>query len=132
MPTWLLVAIAAAAILALIFRPWKQSPRSLNDDENEGDGPSLKHTIQVNLGLLDHELGELIPIAEQAASSPDVDRARRLLEEAEAISLDVDLVLSIGEDAEKDELLERVFGAMNKTTQARRLLGAVKEPVELE
>lgn len=130
MPTWLLVALAAAAILALIFRPWKQSPRAF--DDNEDDGHSLKHTIQVNLGLLDHELGELIPIAEQAASSPDVDRARRLLEEAEAISLDVDLVLSVGEDAEKDELLERVFGAMNKTTQARRLLGATKEPIDLE
>lgn len=130
MPTWLLVALAAAAILALTFRPWKRSPRAF--DDNEDDGHSLKHTIQVNLGLLDHELGELIPIAEQAASSPDVDRARSLLEEAEDISLEVDLVLSIREDAEKDELLERVFGAMNKTTQARRLLGTVKEAVELE
>lgn len=128
MPTWLVVAIAAVFLAVLMFRPWKQSRRSFDTD---ADGPSLNHTIQVNLALLDQELGELMPIAEQAASSPDVDRARRLLEEAETTSLDVDLNLSIWVDADKEQLLERVFGAMNNATTARRLLGATK-PVDLE
>lgn len=130
MPTWLLVVIAAVLCLAVTFRPWKQEQNRWCSKKDEDDGASLNHTIQVNLGLLKREADELIPIAEQAASSPDVDRARGLLEEAESTALDVDANLSMCVDADKDELLERVFGAMHKTAQARRLLGATKTPVD--
>lgn len=123
--TWIAVG---AVLLALVPFVWR-ARRSWAVPEYER-GTSLRSTIAVNLSLLERELALLKPIAEEAQPSDDVMRARRLLEEADQLAIDADTDLSWADELEP--VLGKVFNGLNRTAAARRLLGAVSVPDNLE
>ncbi|MDR3613696.1 MAG: hypothetical protein P4L53_09015 [Candidatus Obscuribacterales bacterium] len=86
----------------------------------------LRHTIRVNLSILEKEITELSAIAENAPPSADVTAAKRLLEKAQgALLLEMALfALSAASLKQRDEILGQVFEAMNQSNQARHLLKA--------
>lgn len=105
--------------LALVFLSTSQG----------SDRKSLRHTVNVNLGILKAELEELSPLVE---ALPDGDNKK-----AEALLLlrDCRLVVEyaerpypIGRQAthHTGRVLTHVFSGMDKSTRLRRLLGACK------
>jgi hypothetical protein len=86
---------------------------------------NLRHTIGVNLGILTNELRELVEIAKKSQVTPDVKRATTLLEEAAEV-LPIEALAAKASREELVTILSKVFAAMDKSTQARRLLGAIR------
>jgi hypothetical protein len=86
----------------------------------------LRHTIRVNLSILENEIDELSAIAQKAPPSEDATAAKRLLEKAQgALLLEMALfALSAASLKQRGEILGQVFEAMNQANQARHLLNA--------
>ncbi|MDR3613695.1 MAG: hypothetical protein P4L53_09010 [Candidatus Obscuribacterales bacterium] len=82
-----------------------------------------RHTIRVNLAILEQELTELTRIAKKAQPSADVSAAKALLENAQN-ALMLEFALSNASAEQLGEILSQVFAAMRQSTQARRLLNA--------
>ncbi len=87
-----------------------------------------RHTIRVNLGLLEEEITELNEIAQKAPPSAAVSAAKTLLEKAQgALLLDMALfALSAASTEQLGEILGQVFEAMNQSNTARHLLNACR------
>jgi hypothetical protein len=117
------VGIIVAVVVFLIIREVLFHSRTKRVDEFD-DIRELRHTIRVNCGILIRELGELSGIANRAAPSVAVTDAKRLLHKASLVADDVPHRINSGDTESLGELLTEVFGAMNKSTNARRLLGA--------
>ncbi len=97
---------------------------------NKDSRSFLIHTISVNLSILKAELEELTAIQKQDDSQAS-QRAADLLSAASNVAASADSRLNVASVDELQELLSEVFGAMSKTTDARRLLGACRPFDEL-
>ena len=113
-----LTAIAAVVIVAL-YSDYKERKESK---------AVLRHTIEVNLGILRNEHAELLAIANSAPSSNKVAKAKRLLASVTPICEGPDVIGRSQRRLQK-RLIE-VFGAMGKSTDARHLLDACHPSVE--
>lgn len=98
----------------------------LHAKEQKQDLLVLRHTISVNLSILNSELKELLKIADGSASAPapEIVRAKALLSSSSNIARNTELQQYIGSKDELVTMLGNVFTAMNQSTEARRLLGA--------
>ncbi len=117
------VGIIVAVIVFLIIREALFHARCLRVDEFD-DIKELRHTVRINCGILIRELGELSDIANRAPPSLATSDAKRLLQKASLVADDVPRRITSGDRESLGILLTDVFGAMNKSTSARRLLGA--------
>lgn len=117
MSTLVYVSLAALVIIIAALGYW--------DREIREPKQNLRHTIRVNLGILQRELRELVEIAKKSNPTADVERATTLLEQASEI-FSVEETLDKASRAKLGEILSQVFAAMDKSTQARRLLGAIR------
>lgn len=96
----------------------------LHVQENTEDMRVLRHTIAVNLSILRSDLAELSNIAartERSAKTADADSL--LLDSARIARLAEDQLYTASR-SELENLLGRVFHAMNLSSRARRLLNA--------
>lgn len=96
----------------------------LHVQENTEDMRVLRHTIAVNLSILRSDLAELSNIAartERSAKTADADSL--LLDSAKIARLAEDQLYTASR-SELENLLGRVFHAMNLSSRARRLLNA--------
>jgi hypothetical protein len=87
------------------------------------DSRDSRHTIRVNLAILEKEVTELNRIAKKAQASTDVTAAKALLENAQG-ALMLEFGLSNASSEQLGEILTHVFAAMRQSTQARHLLDA--------
>ncbi len=111
--------LGIAAILALIIAGLFQERK-----EREADKSVLRHTININLGILRHEYAQLMSIAENAQPSADVTTAKALLTAVAITSESAKTTIKSHSRQKLQDLLSDVFGAMSKSTNARHLLGA--------
>ncbi len=86
----------------------------------------LRHTINVNLDILDSELAELKAIASSAPASASQLQASRLLQNSQKVAQAARTRVQIAGSDELEKMLGLVFGAMNQSTDARRLLNACR------
>ena len=96
----------------------------LHMQENTEALQVLRHTIAVNLSILRSDLAELSNIAartERSAKTADADSL--LLDSARIARLAEDQLYTASR-SELENLLGRVFHAMNLSSRARRLLNA--------
>jgi hypothetical protein len=92
--------------------------------ENElEDLRDSRHTIRVNLAILEKEIAELKGIAKRTPASADVTAAKALLETAQN-ALMLEFALSTASSKQLGEILGQVFEAMNQSNRARHLLNA--------
>jgi hypothetical protein len=123
---WLLVAIIILILFNFTFKTSSQNARR----QTVKDEQILRHTINVNLNILENEIVELTALivvdANQKASTAEHEEAKALLENAQAIASHARLHVSDKGYNELQELLGQVYGAMNLATSARRLLNACR------
>ena len=94
-----------------------RKPMSFDDKEN------LRHTIKVNLSILDNELGELNAEIEAFSDFPEKDKLVPRLASARQVVDDVMPVLDhISDDDELRKTLGTVFAAMTMTAEVRRAI----------
>ncbi|MEZ4486406.1 MAG: hypothetical protein R3F51_02420 [Cyanobacteriota/Melainabacteria group bacterium] len=94
-----------------------RKPMSFDDKEN------LRHTIKVNLSILDNELGELNAEIEAFSDFPEKDKLVPRLASAQQVVDDVMPVLDhISDDDELRKTLGTVFAAMTMTAEVRRAI----------
>lgn len=115
-----------------------QTPVTIDDTEAQStvvdeakffsDQRNTRHTIRVNLVILEREISELQRIANRATPSSDVDAANALLEKARgALLLDGGIFgLSNASSERLSDVLSLVFLAMRQTNRARILLNACR------
>jgi hypothetical protein len=114
--TWIFL-IVVFLLIALTAR--------LSSKQNRSEtGAVLRHTILVNLQILEGELTELQAIATTAAATQSQKKATLLLQGAKAISNSARARLQFADNAELETILGNVFAAMNQSTEARHLLNA--------
>jgi hypothetical protein len=116
-------AIVFAAVVLALIRPTLDFIHTSRLEAAE-DIKELRHTINVNHGILVRELATLSGIANKATQSNNVSDAKRLLQKATLVADAVPQRVLSGDKESLGGLLTDVFGAMNKSTSARRLLGA--------
>jgi len=93
--------------------------KSMSFDDKE----NLRHTIRVNLSILDNELGELNAEIEAFSEFPDKDKLVPRLASAQQVVDEVMPVLDhISNDDELRRTLGTVFAAMTMTTEVRRAI----------
>jgi hypothetical protein len=93
--------------------------KSMSFDDKE----NLRHTIRVNLSILDNELGELNAEIEAFSEFPDKDKLVPRLASAQQVVDEVMPVLDhISDDDELRRTLGTVFAAMTMTTEVRRAI----------
>jgi len=107
--------------LLLVFVFSRSSSRSRLEDENTR---ILRHTINVNLDILQSELDTLQAIAANGRSSSDCQKASELLQSSAETAKAARLRVGLSNGLELENLLGAVFFAMNQSTEARRLLNA--------
>jgi hypothetical protein len=123
------IAIAIIVVVAAFLIIREALFRRRNDQVDAFDDiRELRHTIKVNLGILIRELDELSGIAKRATPSIAVSDAKKLLQSASLVADAVPQRFNSGDNESLGEMLTEVFGAMNKSTKARRLLGACQSP----
>lgn len=119
-PTILMLLIVAVMILGRKNPAGKSKmrrPMSFDDKEN------LRHTIRVNLSILDNELGELNAEIEAFSDFPDKDKLVPRLASAQQVVDEVMPVLDhISDDDELRRTLGTVFAAMTMTAEVRRAI----------
>jgi hypothetical protein len=87
------------------------------------DSRDSRHTIRVNLAILEKEITELNRVANRTRPSAEVTAAKALLENAQG-ALMLEFGLSNASSEQLGEILSHVFAAMRQSTQARHLLNA--------
>lgn len=116
--TWITIIIIVVVALA-IYGWWDERQEALKDRA------ILRHTVEVNLGILKKELISLNEIARQTPVDNDQAEATRLLAEADTAVKQVEAknfdTISHGQ---LGVLLTTVFSAMDKTSHSRHLLKA--------
>lgn len=116
---WYQIAIIFALVMLLGLAVWAHLQESRRDDQ------VLRHTIKVNLGILQSELTNLSLFAQSVSDSTDKQKALGLLNQASATACDTDRVIDITTGYALEVMLGQVFDAMVKVTEARRLLNAI-------
>jgi hypothetical protein len=84
----------------------------------------LRHTINVNLNILDNELSELKTIALATPDSAAQQQASKLLRKSQVAAEAARARVENASTEELGKILGMVFGAMSQSTDARRLLTA--------
>ncbi len=113
--------IAIAILFAMVFSLAIYAHIS----EARQDAQVLRHTIGVNLDILQAELVNLNPFADQVPDSADKQKALQLLKQADVTARGARQKLCIVSSWKLEALLGEVFGAMIKVTEARHLLNAI-------
>jgi hypothetical protein len=116
------LGVALAALIALGIRQSAKDRRS--------SATYLRHAISVNLGILSNEHRELTQIA-SSHNSPDKAQALGLLASVQTTLTAIGTDMTRFSNRKLGNILGQVFEAMNKSSKARRLLGAC-EPGNLE
>src|SRR5579871_3011442 len=116
------LGIAAAALIALGIRQ--------SVGEKRSSAAYLRHAISVNLGILRREHHELTRIA-SSHDGPDKVQAVGLLASVQTTLSALGTDMTRFSNRRLGNILGQVFAAMNKSANARRLLGAC-EPGNLE
>ncbi len=93
--------------------------------EARQDAQVMRHTIGVNLDILQAELVNLNLFAHQVPDSVDKQKALQLLAQADSTARGARQQLCIVSGLSLEPLLGEVFGAMIKVTEARHLLNAI-------
>ncbi|MFA7340027.1 MAG: hypothetical protein WC028_24830 [Candidatus Obscuribacterales bacterium] len=123
---WLLVAIIILILFNFTFKTSSQNARR----QTVKDEQILRHTINVNLNILENEIIELTALivadANQKTSTAAHEEAKTLLENAQAIASYARIHVSDKGYNELQEMLGQVYGAMNHATSARKLLNACR------
>jgi hypothetical protein len=123
---WLLVAIIILILFNFAFKTTSQNART----QTVKDEQVLRHTINVNLNILENEIIELTALivvdGYQKPLTAEQEEAKVLLENAQAIASHARLHVSDKGYNELQEMLGQVYGAMNLATSARRLLNACR------
>jgi hypothetical protein len=117
---WPAIAITAFFLALLI------TAHRFRRTELQEETAALRHTVEVNLDILEAELIELTAAARtQTNVSPDaVEKATQLLRSSQTIAKNARQRLQLASNEELEKMLGLVFGAMNQSTDARRLLNA--------
>jgi hypothetical protein len=118
----MLPAIAIALFLLAILI----SAYHAQSIESQKDRAVMQHTIDVNLEILQSELVALHEVAAHTPPGSAREQALTLLKEAQIIAAAVRARQPEASHEELGELLGAAFSAMNKSTEARRLLNACK------
>ena len=122
---WLLIAIIILILFNFAFKT-NANTRS----ETAKDEQVMRHTINVNLNILENEIVELTALtvvdANQKKPTAEQEEAKALLENAQAIASYARLHVSDKGYNELQKMLGQVYGAMNMATSARRLLNACR------
>lgn len=112
MIAWMLIAsvavIAVIAIAAVI--------RSNNNDKQ-----ILRHTVEVNLGILKQELEAVSPLADSLTGS-DKTEADRLIAHCREVVAEIEPALCHASHSKLGYFLTRVFRAMDSSSELHRLL----------
>ena len=115
-PVHLIAAIISMASLAR--KNQKEPPEMSESDKRE-----LKHTIRVNLTILEDELSRLNSEVESLGDFPEKAEVDARLEFANKSVADISPVLNhVQSGQEISQMLRTVFAAMNKSTEVRRIL----------
>ncbi len=122
------ILIVAAAAVALVLRQRPNASNSIagrfSDEIYPTDNSqSLRKTIVVNLSILEPELARLKNIASHAPASENVEKANQHLRAAAETVAAVDLELSFNRNIDLGKTLALVFEAMNRSSEAHKLLG---------
>ncbi len=121
---WLLIAITILILFNFAYKPNKQGSQAVQDEQ------ILRHTINVNLNILEDEIIELNSLivvdADQKASTAEHQEAQGLLTRAQTTASYARLLVADAGYNELQEVLGQVYGAMNLTSSARRLLNACR------
>lgn len=88
---------------------------------NKKDEAVLRHTIEVNLGILKGELDRLAPLA-KSLPADDQAKADKLLSGCRKVVSDVEPRIATAARRELGEILRDVFSAMNASTELHSLL----------
>ena len=122
---WLLIAIIILILFNFAFKT-NANTRS----ETAKDEQVMRHTINVNLNILENEIVELTALtvvdANQKKPTAEQEEAKALLENAQAIASYARLHVSDKSYNELQKMLGQVYSAMNMATSARRLLNACR------
>ncbi len=123
--SWIYPTVLILLIVAVMFLGRKNPAgtnkmrKSMSFDDKE----NLRHTIRVNLSILDNELGELNAEIEAFSEFPDKDKLVPRLASAQQVVDEVMPVLDhISDDDELRRTLGTVFAAMTMTTEVRRAI----------
>jgi|GEM_PF-2464655 len=123
---WLLIAIVILILFNFAFKTTTKNPRT----QTVKDEQILRHTINVNLNILDSEIIELTALiatnTKQRAATSEEEEAKTLLQLAQTTASYARLVIAESGYDELQEMLGQVYGAMNLATRARRLLNACR------
>ncbi len=123
---WLLIAFIILILFNFAFKTTtKNHPTQTVKDEQ-----ILRHTINVNLNILDSEIIELTALiannTKQRTATTEEEEAKALLQLAQTTASSTRLVVAESGYDELQGMLGQVFGAMNMATSARRLLNACR------
>lgn len=111
------------AIVLLVVRLHGYNAGDEAEHVQDDDRKVLRHTICVNLNILEGELEELLKVGPSAqVAAVDYDRARQLLSLSAQGAAYARARLEGADEAQLQELLGIVFAAMSRSTEARRLL----------
>lgn len=116
---WYQIAIIFALVILLGLAFWAHLKEGRRDDQ------ILRHTIKVNLSILQSELTNLFEFAQSVSDSTDKQKALGLLNQASATVCDTGRVVDMTTGYALEVMLGEVFDAMVKVTEARRLLNAI-------
>lgn len=123
---WLLIAILILIIFNLAFKNNSKNTRS----QTIKDEQIMRHTITVNLNILEGEIVELTALIAVGANKEPLTTEQKqaivLLENAQATAHHARLYVSSSGYDELLDMLGQVYSAMNFTTSARRLLNACR------
>lgn len=123
---WLFIVIIILILFNFAFKTTTKNTRN----QTVKDEQILRHTINVNLNILENEIIELTALivadTNQKTSTAEQEEAKTLLENAQAIASYTRLHVSDKGYNELQEMLGQVYGAMNLATSARRLLNACR------
>lgn len=123
---WLLIAIFILLLFNFAFKITTKNPRiqSVKDEQ------ILRHTINVNLNILDSEIIELTALiatnTKHRAETAEEEEAKALLQLAQSTASSARLVVAESGYDELQGMLGQVYSAMNMATSARRLLNACR------
>jgi len=117
---WIIAGLLLLALWRIVCvmskKPQQKVDYTFDDERN------MRHTIRVNLSILDAELDELTKRFKASGQFAEKEAVGAYLSKAREVSISVDLVVSHAAYPELTKLLGEVFGAMNGTHEARTLL----------
>lgn len=123
---WLLIAILILILFNLAFKNNSNNTRS----QTIKDEQIMRHTINVNLNILESEIVELTALitvgANQELLTKEQKQVKVLLDNAQTTARHARLYVSSNGYDELLDMLGQVYSAMNLTTNARRLLNACR------